>query len=104
MSESKSKSLCEFPRGKYRKRPVVIEAMQWTGENTADVERFVGVLPGSLDVGGRAVGAPWMLIPTLEGEMEARPGDVIIRGVAGEFYPCKPGIFGQTYEAVDVRT
>lgn len=41
-----------------------------------------------------------MIVPTLEGEMIARPGDWIIRGVKGEFYPCKPDIFAATYEAV----
>lgn len=82
----------------YRKKPVVIEAMRYDG--TTD---------------GRAAIAGWLarngwstetstgghfLIPTLEGHLEAAPGDWIIKGVKGEFYPCKPDIFDATYEAV----
>lgn len=76
---------------KYRKRPVIIEAVQWTGTVTPAVERLLGkqkVLPKGAS----------LLIPTLEGVMEARPGDYIIRGVDGELYPCKPDIFNKTYE------
>ena len=85
---------------RFRKKPVVIEAVQWNGENTDEIERFMGLLPGGLDAGGRAVDSPWLLIPTLESPHEARPGDWIIRGVQGEFYPCKPDIFEETYEPV----
>jgi hypothetical protein len=80
---------------KYRKKPVVIEAMQFDGQNHADLADFMGrairpthATPGSITIG------------TLEGEMLARPGDWIIKGVKGEFYPCKPEIFSATYEAV----
>jgi hypothetical protein len=85
----------------YRKKPVVIEAMQWQ--------------PGDLEQAGYVVG--WLIahaadfhhpsgigdtttlaIRTLEGEMTANPGDWIIKGVQGEFYPCKPDIFAATYE------
>jgi hypothetical protein len=44
---------------------------------------------------------PWIAIQTLEGEMAAQPGDYIIKGVQGEFYPCKPDIFEATYEAAE---
>ena len=89
---------------RFRKKPVVIEAMCW--------------YPGNLDVAGGVVG--WLMgngcdfhhpsgggatttlaIRTLEGEMIAQPGDWIIRGVQGEFYPCKPDIFAATYEPAD---
>ena len=78
---------------KFRKKPVVIEAIQWTGSNLKDVIEFLG-------------GASWMngrglIIKTLEGELHASVGDFIIRGVAGEFYPCKPDIFEKTYEPVE---
>ncbi len=62
---------------KYRKRPVVIEAYQ------TDIER---------------------IIPTLEGDMYASPGDYIITGLRGEQYPCKPDVFEKTYEEVSCDT
>jgi hypothetical protein len=83
---------------KYRKKPVVVEAMQFTGKNHTAVREWgdelgkVGVWDGT--------GGGGMVIPTLEGDHRADPGDWIIRGVKGEFYPCKPDIFEATYEAV----
>ena len=92
---------------RYRKKPVVIEAMQipsvmderflveldkvrvWIGEGAnilVDEDNFFNF---------------GMIIKTLEGDMKATPGDYIIKGVQGEFYPCKPDIFEQTYEKVD---
>ena len=75
----------------FRKRPVVIEAIQLTQSSLSAVEKFVG---GDLEI--RASG---VVIATLEGAMHASVGDWIIRGVKGEFYPCKPDIFEATYEA-----
>ena len=77
---------------KYRKKPVVIEAIQWTGKNIWDVRKFVG--NKASDFNGK------FNIRTLEGTMSASIGDFIIKGVHGEFYPCKPDIFSETYEAV----
>lgn len=77
---------------KYRKKPVVIEAVQWLGDNHEEVTSFQG---GCAEYQGGAV-----IIDTLEGEMKARVGDYIIKGVKGEFYPCKPDIFEATYELV----
>lgn len=74
----------------FRKKPVHIEAVQYTGDNLADILKFVG----KVKTGGGC------RIETLEGTMEAMPGDWIIRGVKGEFYPCKPDIFTATYEPV----
>lgn len=85
---------------RFRKKPVVVEAVQWNGANTGDIEAFMGLAPGELEAGGFALGNPWLMIPTLESPHEARRGDWIIRGVQGEFYPCKPDIFAETYEAV----
>ena len=80
---------------KFRKKPVVIEAMRWDGSNqsAAQIMRWCG---RKLQNGNGL-----MIIDTLEGNMRANVGDWIIRGIRGEFYPCKPGIFEETYEAVD---
>ena len=83
---------------KFRKKPVVIEAMQFVGESNVDevLEWVTRESPQS------AVGtSKEIYIPTLEGEMTASVGDWIIKGVKGEFYPCKPDIFEATYEAVN---
>jgi hypothetical protein len=79
---------------KYRKRPVVIEAVQFTTSSIDEVERFVGGDMGR-DGDGNTV------IATLEGAMICSLDDWIIRGIQGEFYPCKPDIFEATYELVE---
>lgn len=96
---------------RYRKKPVEVDAIQWNGENIQEVLDFcysdtrwkegieshyvhgpsIGHVPATGDLD----------IPTLEGTMNARPGDWIIRGVRGELYPCKPDIFEQTYDKVE---
>lgn len=78
---------------KYRKKPVVIEAIQWDGMNYDELGDWMG-MSATCEIDG------CFLIPTLEGEMRASPGDWIIKGVQGEFYPCKPDIFAATYEEV----
>lgn len=77
----------------YRKKPVVVEAVQWTGENRAEMCEFID--PEVFEIIPR-VG---LVIHTLEGDHHASPGDYIIKGVNGEFYPCKPDIFAKTYES-----
>lgn len=77
----------------YRKKPVVVEAVQWTGENHAEMCEFID--PEAFEIIPR-VG---LVIHTLEGDHHASPGDYIIKGVNGEFYPCKPDIFAETYES-----
>jgi hypothetical protein len=77
---------------KYRKKPVVIEAVCWTGLNRDEIVRFMGVV-------GFTAGNP--TISTLEGELTVSIGDWIIKGVKGEFYPCKPDIFAMTYDPID---
>lgn len=84
---------------KYRKKPVVIEAVQWTGENIVEIGAFCKA--------GMAYNQSFLddsiselSIHTLEGKMKANKGDWIIKGLSGEFYPCKPDIFEKTYEAV----
>lgn len=82
---------------KFRKKPVVIEAIQWVGSNFQEIVSFtVGI--GTL---GHDFMNDQVEIPTLEGEMIASLGDWIIKGIRGEFYPCKPDIFDATYEAVE---
>lgn len=79
---------------KFRKKPVVIEAVQWTGENGSEVQEFAGA-SSSLTPDGN------LFIHTLEGNHHASVGNWIIRGIKGEFYPCKPNIFEATYELAD---
>lgn len=85
----------------YRKKPVVIDAMRlpMPGED----QQKIGDLFDFLDGAEWSLGLDGLFIKTLEGEMRASPGDWIIRGVAGELYPCKPDIFAATYEPADVQ-
>ena len=93
---------------KYRKRPVVIEAVQLDNINVPSAVRWIGVDKATMNLESDAAyragkGPPVfsVIIHTLEGDMKAMPGDYIIKGVHGEFYPCKPDIFEKTYEAVE---
>ena len=76
----------------YRKKPVEIEALEWTGENHEEVAMFLGYI----DVNSEGS----VVIATLEGSTHASVGDFIIRGVKREFYACKPDIFEMTYTEV----
>ncbi len=78
---------------KFRKKPVVIEAVQFIHANFDEIEKFVG---GDADFrDGR------LLVATREGPLWASPEDWVIKGIKGEFYPCKPDIFVETYEPVE---
>lgn len=77
---------------KYRKKPVTIEAILWDGENLSEIDKFTQAKVKNHGL--------VLIIPTLEGDMYASLGDYIIKGVNGEFYPCKPAIFAKTYEEV----
>ena len=79
---------------KYIKKPVIIEAIRYNGENKVEVQGFVGKYLDYVPYTKK------LKIETLEGVMEARVGDYIIKGIKGEFYPCKPDIFKQTYEEI----
>lgn len=85
---------------KFRKRPVVIEAIQWDG--TFDGYHAVSALQTDrpITLHRERFGVDVLHISTLEGVMTATAGDWIIRGVKGEVYPCKPDIFAATYEEV----
>ena len=91
---------------KFRKKPVVIEAVQYNNLNRAEIEAFVGKkLNRELEtetayLAGKGTPKFSLIIETLEGNHKAMPNDYIIKGVQGEFYPCKPDIFEATYEAV----
>lgn len=80
---------------KYVKKPVVIEAVQWTGLNMTEIADFTSNGKRYIEFDGDVC-----RIQTLEGVMTASTGDYIIKGVKGEFYPCKPDIFEETYEEV----
>jgi hypothetical protein len=87
---------------KYRKKPVVIEAVQFN-DNAESITNVCNLVDGkfNITVSYKLDSTnPIMIIPTLEGEMIANEGDYIIKGVNGEFYPCKPDIFKKTYELV----
>ena len=85
---------------KYRKKPVVIEAVQFkdNAETINELSEFI--IDQDLRIDYANPEEPVLLIITLEGVMKASVGDYIIKGVHGEFYPCKPDIFEETYEAV----
>jgi len=80
--------------GFYRKKPVIVEAVQWSGSNWHEVLAFAG--GDNVFTSGSELN-----VVTLEGPLHASPGDWIIKGVQGEFYPCKPDIFEATYEEVE---
>ncbi len=86
---------------KYRKKPVIVEAKQLKADNAEDIARWCGgkvvTEYDAMDSDIRYVG---LNIPTLEGVMRASQGDYVIKGVAGEYYPCKPGIFEATYDPI----
>ena len=82
---------------KFVKKPVVIEAIQYDGANITEIENFVGV---KLPTVWLSVEDTQLVIPTLEGDMKVSKGDYIIKGIKGEFYPCKPDVFKQSYNMI----
>jgi hypothetical protein len=89
----------------YQKKPVRIQAIKWTGKNLDAIIRFTG-LNSSADKWSweeyeQVVAVQGLMIFTLEGKMHAEIGDMIIKGIAGEFYPCKPEIFANSYELIE---
>lgn len=83
---------------KYKKKPVVIEAMQFDGENGKEIEDWAKQENCQRHMDNSQ--KDYLTIQTLEGIMTASKGDFIIKGISGEFYPCKPDIFELTYEKV----
>lgn len=96
-----------MPIKQYRKKPIVIEAIQYQGFNMGEVSAFVGLaLVPQLEseTAYEAKQGPpifSLVIPTLEGDMKAMPTDYIIKGIKGEFYPIKADIFEGSYEIVN---
>jgi hypothetical protein len=78
---------------KFRKKQIVIDALIWNGENLQEVDDFLKQTTHGFTWNDES-----MFIETLEGKMTAQKGDYIIKGINGEFYPCKPDIFEKTYE------
>jgi len=83
---------------KYRKKPVAIEAIQFTRGNLEEVKRFVGKFLISITTPRCLDGVMTAEISTFEGVTTASENDFIIKGTQGEFYPCKPDIFAEAYE------
>lgn len=82
---------------KYRKKPVIVEAIIWTGNNIDEIKELAkNAVEHIIFVDNN------LYIETLEGNMNVSIGDYIIKGIAGEFYPCKPDIFKETYETVSM--
>lgn len=91
---------------KYKTKPVEIEAIRWTGLNLEEIKTFVGdsLIYDIIDTAWEVrKGRPHVLmqIKTLEGNMHVTEGDYIIKGLKGEFYPCKPDIFEKKYEFIN---
>ena len=92
---------------RYRKKAIVISAIQWNGTNFDEIRTFTrNKIKKQEGIGGSEDGEGYpqkyiqLTIPTLEGDHLVSEGDWVIRGVKGEFYPCKPDIFKETYEEV----
>lgn len=90
---------------KYRKKPVIIEAVQWNGRNFDEIMNFMKEDHGNKlnyeNEEEHAYKTQELSIHTLEGIMKASKNDWIIKGISNEFYPCKPDIFEKTYELVE---
>lgn len=88
---------------KFRKKPVVIDAVQFEGtpESAVNVFDLFDIPGGKFVPNLHNLTEGTLLIPTLEGDHTASAGDWIIKGIKGEFYPCKPDIFEQTYEPAE---
>lgn len=89
---------------KFRNKPVEIEAIQYTGKNDFEISKWSNnlVYPSPvLEPSEGNLSGSYLQVKTLEGVITATPGDWIIKGIKGEFYPCKPDIFEQTYDKVD---
>ncbi len=88
-----------MPMQKFRKKPVVIEAIQITDATFDDPHPNPEHIKGVIYFPAKR----YAVILTLEGQMTANMGDWIIRGIKGELYPCKPDIFEATYERVEAQ-
>lgn len=88
---------------KAQKKPVIVEVCRWTGNNPDEIMTFCGEAAHDIyqiNLANMPVEYS-LIIKTLEGNMRAEPGDYIIKGVHGEFYPCKEDIFHETYDIIE---
>lgn len=85
----------------FTKKPVQIEARQYDGTPSSSADLVKWVVDNGYEAFSDTNQPTWFFIETLEGTHRVSPGDWIIKGVAGEFYPCKPDIFAATYEPVN---
>ena len=86
---------------KYQKKPIIVEAVQWDGnEYIEDLVNWCDRRNGRV-LGWYGDGTKTLRIETLEGPLRVIPGDWIIKGIKGEFYPCKPDVFEATYQEVE---
>lgn len=85
---------------KYVKKPVMVEAIQWDGNNTKEVYDFAGASI-TIPYSDRNINESKIVLHTLEGPINASLFDYIIKGVKGEMYPCKPDIFKMSYEEIN---
>ena len=87
--------------GRFRKKPVEVEAWEFTREALKSTDSWVRLYGNELHLISQYAGEVlYIEIDTLEGTMRANLGDYIIKGIQGEFYPCKPDIFKATYEEI----
>lgn len=82
---------------KYKKKPVEVEAVEWTGDNVSEITTFI---PADLWFMHKQGDEQTLFIKTLAGQHKAIPTDMIIKGVSDEYYPCKKDIFEKTYDKV----
>lgn len=91
---------------KFKKKPIIVEVMQYDGKNKKDIFKWAKNLSDPHDpqiIHFYHDGGTWLQIKTLEGSLVCKPDDWIICGIEGEFYPCKPSIFEKTYEPYEPR-
>jgi hypothetical protein len=85
----------------YKKKPIVIQAVQFTEKNISDVLMFTGPSNVYLTMDPENKKVNCYMVKTLEGPLKISEHDYVIKGIQGEFYPCKPDIFKATYEEMN---
>ena len=86
---------------KFKKKPIVIDAVQWTGDNVSEILDFVGHRDIRMTNHTKNdIEVCDLYINTLEGPIHASEGDWIIKGTSGEFYPCRPDVFEEIYDPI----
>jgi hypothetical protein len=83
---------------KYIKKPIIVEAIQYDGFNFIEIFTWVYPSRSMIPIPENVIGTTQLIVRTLEGDMKANIGDYIIKGINGEFYPCRKVIFEKTYE------